>query len=244
MKITKYLCIALGISAVWITCIGSLYFSRAVVNSEKYPVMGVDVSHYQGHIDWNKLAEQNVSFAFIKATEGSGMIDESVKYNLKAADDTDIKISAYHFFSFDSSGETQAENFISTVEKESIDMPPVIDIEYYGDKACNKPDSADMEKILIPLLSALENYYGVKPIIYTTTPVYFRYLHGKFSDYPLWIRNVNFEPAFIDWKFWQYSDKGELYGFRGDEKYIDLNVYNGSEKDFLEEFCSGFKEVN
>ncbi len=214
----------------------SLYFSRAVVNREKYPVMGVDVSRYQGEIDWKKLESQDVSFAFIKATDGSGQVDEFASENLEQAADTDLRFSAYHFFSFDSPGETQAENYISVVDSNEVNMPPVVDIEYYGDKQSSKPSLEEAENILGPLLEKLEEHYGVKPIIYTTLPVYSRYIKENFSDYPLWIRNVNCEPELIDWKFWQYSDKGELEGFVGEEKYIDLNVYNGSEEEFFAEF--------
>ena len=222
--------------------IASCYYSSAMVNSEKYPVFGVDVSNYQGDIDWDILEEQGVRFAFIKATEGSGHVDESVRQNLERASETDIKLSAYHFFSFDSAGETQAANFISVVPADKIDMPPVVDIEYYADKRKNKPSKEEAENILQPLLSELEEYYGVKPIIYTTLPVYRRYVKENFSDYPLWIRSVNFEPDLIDWKFWQYCDSGELEGYNGDEKCIDFNVYNGTEEEFLDEFSSEQEE--
>ena len=103
-------------------------------------------------------------------------------------------------------------------------------------KLGRKPTKEETEQILRPLLEKLEEYYGVKPIIYTTLPVYFRYVKENFSDYPLWIRNVNFEPDLMNWKFWQYCDKGELYGYKGEEKYIDLNVYNGTIEQFLAEF--------
>lgn len=234
--VKRIICAAVGIVMTGIASVCSLYFSEAVVNEEKYPVMGVDVARYQGEINWHKLEEQDVSFAFIKATEGSGHIDEFARSNLEKASETDIKISAYHFFSFDSPGETQAENYISVVGADDINMPPVIDIEYYGDKRSNKPTPEEAESILLPLLERLEEYYGAKPIIYTTLPVYAKYIKESFSDYPLWIRSVCCEPDFIDWKFWQFSDKGELYGFSGEEKYIDLNVYNGSEEDFFAEF--------
>jgi lysozyme len=225
-----------AVTVMTVSELAAVMFSEAVVTEKKYPVMGVDVSHYQGIIDWNLLEEQNVSFAFIKATEGSGHIDESAAENLEKAAETSIMISAYHFFSFDSAGETQAENYISVVGADDINMPPVVDIEYYGDKSSNKPTYEETVEILAPLLERLEEYYGTKPIIYTTLPVYMRYIGDEFSDYPLWIRNVYCEPTVLDWKFWQYSDKGELYGFNGEEKYIDLNVYNGSEEDFLREF--------
>ncbi|MDE6035431.1 MAG: glycosyl hydrolase family 25 [Ruminococcus sp.] len=231
----KIIMTLLGMFMTVATIFFCCYFSSDPDHS-KYTVWGVDVSNYQGLIDWHKLEEQNVSFAFIKATEGSGHIDESARRNLEKVAETSIKKSAYHFFSFDSSGETQAENYISVVGKNELDIPPVIDIEYYADKKSNKPAPEDAEKILRPLLENLEEYYGMKPIIYTTFPVYMRYVRKNFSDYPLWIRNVNIEPDLMDWKFWQYCDKGELYGYTGEEKYIDLNVYNGTIEQFLAEF--------
>ena len=219
-------------------CVGvSALISPLRVSSARYPVFGVDVSHYQGVIDWKVLEDQGVKFAFIKATEGSGHVDESVRYNLEFSAGTGIKRSCYHFFSFDSPGSTQADNFIAAVGRDEIDMPPVIDIEYYADKRSHKPSLEETEAILKPLLERLEAYYGVKPIIYSTLPVYFRYIRKDFSDYPLWIRSVSCEPDLLDWTFWQYSDKGTLTGYDGDEEHIDLNVYNGSAEDFDRQFA-------
>lgn len=237
-------CTLLGGVLLTTAAAGALFFSTAKVNRAKYPVFGVDVSNYQGDINWNELEAQNVSFAFIKATEGSGHTDESVRRNLDRAASTNIRVSAYHFFSFDSAGETQADNYIASVGRDEIDMPPVVDIEYYADKRSNKPSKEDAESILKPLLTKLENYYGVKPIIYTTLPVYCRYIRKNFSDYPLWIRNVNCEPDLMNWKFWQYSDKGTLTGYDGEEEHIDLNVYNGSADEFNSEFAKLTKKAD
>ncbi len=234
--IKKITCIASGGILTAAAMTASCYYSSARVNRDKYPVFGVDVSNYQGLIDWHQLEAQDVSFAFIKATEGSGHVDESARRNLENAAATDIKLSAYHFFSFDSAGETQAANFISVVGRNEIDIPPVVDIEYYADKKNNKPSKSETEAILRPLLEQLEEYYGEKPIIYTTLPVYCRYIKEGFSDYPLWIRSVNMEPDLIDWKFWQYCDSGSLEGYDGDEECIDFNVYNGSLEEFTEEY--------
>lgn len=216
-------------------CTGAV-FSTASPSKTKYPIFGVDVSNYQGIIDWELIEEQGVRFAFIKATEGSGHVDESVRRNLGNIAETDIARSCYHFFSFDSPGETQAENFINIVGKDEIDLPPVVDIEYYGDKFKNKPTREETKSILEPLLEKLEENYGEKPIIYTTLPVYYRYVKENFSDYPLWIRCTQLEPDIMEWKFWQYSDKGRLDGYYGDEPCIDLNVFYGSEEEFYE-YC-------
>lgn len=221
----KILCTLIGFAAAGMAWGSACYFSKAVVDTSKYPVFGVDVSNYQGDINWQKLEEQGVKFAFIKATEGSGHTDESIRRNIERASETGIKISAYHFFSFDSPGETQADNYIAAVGDDEITLPPVIDIEYYGDKKKNKPTAEETEAILRPLLERLEEHYGVKPMIYTTLPVYYKYVSKKFSDYPLWIRSVNFEPDLVDWTFWQYDDHGKLEGYYGDEQYIDFTVY-------------------
>ena len=105
-----------------------------------YPVRGVDVSYYQGDIDWKVLADENIDFAFIKATEGSGHIDTKFEENWEQSGKTDLKRGAYHFFSFESRGEAQAEHFISVVPKEEGMLSPVVDIEFYGNRFYNKPD--------------------------------------------------------------------------------------------------------
>lgn len=192
-----------------------------------YPVRGVDVSHYQGEIDWQQFKEQGIDFAFIKATEGSGYVDGKYRENWENARAAELYIGAYHFFSFDSPPASQAENFISAAGDLNGALPPVVDIEYYGDKRENPPEKQEVVSRLCELLDALETEYGVKPIIYTTYPVYNRYIRNEFQEYPLWIRNVYCPPVDIgrQWTFWQYSDTGELQGTAGEEKYVDLNVF-------------------
>lgn len=213
-----------------------------IPDPEKYPVNGVDVSRYQGTIDWNVLASQDVTFAFIKATEGSSHQDPCFAYNWREAQNSGVYVGAYHFFSFESSGETQAQNYIETVGSLNGALPPVIDIEFYGDYYNEPASKKDTRKILDDLLDKLESHYGVKPIIYTTARAYYSYiLGGSYGDYPLWMRDTYMEPI-VRWKFWQYSDQGVLEGYDGiqpdsTEAYIDLNVYNGSYEKFLSDFA-------
>ena len=209
---------------------------------QKYPVMGVDVSRYQGNIDWPVIASQNIKFAFIKATEGSSHQDPCFAENWEEVKKTNIYSGAYHFFSFESSGETQAQNFINTVgDLENTNLPPVIDLEFYGDYSAAPLSRKETQEILNTLLKRLEEYYHVKPIIYTTSKAYCHYmLGGGYGEYPLWFRNTYQEP-FAGWSFWQYSDKGRLKGYDGiqsdcTEMCIDMNVYHSSYEAFLEEF--------
>ena len=220
---------------------GILIYQRKIVinrpSEEEYPIRGVDVSYYQGEIDWQILAEENIAFAFIKATEGSSHIDTKFRENWEQAGETGLKRGAYHFFSFESSGKTQAEHFISVVPKTAGDISPVIDIEFYGDRFYNRPDAAETRRELQILLDTLEAHYGVKPVIYATESSYSAYIRGHFDAYPLWIRNVYFSPNMGmpgKWTFWQYDSEAKLNGYSGEEEHIDLNVFSGSEKEWAE----------
>lgn len=212
-----------------------LYIGRVQLNGmavKKYQVRGVDVSHYQGDIDWKRLAEQDIDFAYIKATEGSSHVDEKFSENWQEVRDTDLKAGAYHFFSFDSPGATQAANFTGQVEAFEGMLPPVVDFEFYGDKEQNRPEVKAATEQLQIMLDGLEAHYHVKPVIYATEEAWEAYLSQGFSDYPLWIRNVKTRPASAipDWTFWQYSNRTKLDGYQGQEPFIDMNVFCGDRR--------------
>ena len=202
---------------------------------DPYPVKGVDVSSYQKEIDWQGLESEGISFAFIKATEGSSHIDKNFEKNWTEAHNTDMKVGAYHFLSYDTSGETQAENFINTVGKKHGMLPPVIDVEFYGEYAKSHPSKEKMYKILDVLLEELEDEYGKKPIIYTNTHIYEKYISGEYDKYPIWISDHNIPDKLSDgrkWTFCQYTFKAKSKYVADGEKYVDMNVFNGSKWDF------------
>lgn len=224
--------LAVGAVALLIYC--GIIFPNAS-EAGKYQVRGVDVSHYQGDIDWELLSEQNIEFAYIKATEGSSYIDEMFAYNYSQATKTGLRVGAYHFFSFESSGKTQAENFIEVVPKDENALPPVIDFEPYGEYL-KRPTEVETVRIELGwIISDIKDYYGKRPVIYTTEKAYKWYIAGYFDEYDIWIRNVLCRPTLSDdrsWTFWQYSNRGKLDGYSGEEKFIDLNVFSGSQEEF------------
>ena len=132
---------------------------------DEWEVFGVDVSSYQGEVDWPVLAEQGVDFAFIKATEGSLLQDRRFAANWAGAAAAGVRAGAYHFLSYDSPGETQADNFIAAVPVTEGALPPVVDIEFYGEYLDTPPEKERVRAILDPLLERLEAHYGVKPIL-------------------------------------------------------------------------------
>ncbi len=205
-------------------------------SKSEYPVRGVDVSRYQGEIDWAVLSEQDgISFAFIKATEGSSFTDPCFEYNYTEALQTKLRVGVYHFFSFDSAGKTQAEHFIKTVPKNDNMLPPVIDLEFYGDKESNPPSREAVQRNLDEMLNTLEEHYSVKPIIYVTEDSYSAYIEGAYEEYDIWYRNVltsKGPPDGRQWTFWQYTNRKKLEGYSGAEKYIDMNVFRGTKEEF------------
>ena len=240
------------LAAVFLTVAGAVYgycgYKGYILLNHpsrlRYPVRGVDVSHYQGDIDWNAFERQGIEFAYIKATEGSGMVDDRFWENWDKAREAGIKAGAYHFFSFDSPAQGQFENFVRTVPAYREMLPPTVDFEFYGDKKSNPPDPAATREQLGILLDSLEARYGVKPVIYAARDTWELYLKGHFDEYPLWIRSIVTRPHIggDKWTFWQYANRGRLEGYAGGEKFIDLNAFCGS-REAWEEWSGSYSRA-
>lgn len=198
---------------------------------DEYPVQGIDVSHHQRYIDWGKLDKQAVQFVFIKATEGGNHKDSLFQQNWRLARYHGIPCGAYHFFTFCKDGDEQARNYIHYVPKDSIDLPPIIDLEYGGN--CMKENwKEDLIVEIDKYFEIIEDHYQQKVIIYTTNEFYKNYLIGQFPDNPIWIRDILSEPNLPDgrkWLFWQYTNRGRLDGI---ETNVDLNAFVGSKEEF------------
>lgn len=240
-KAIKFLLIIWAVLFAAVGIFGLLVWKKVLIPNvllaSRYPVTGVDVSSYQGKVDWQILAGEGISFAYIKATEGSSFVDPCFAENYEQAQQTGLRVGAYHFFSFDSGGKTQAENFIAVVPSFEGMLPPVVDIEFYGEYEKNPPDREPVREQLDILLLELEAQYGIKPVLYATQKSYQQYLAGDFTDYDIWIRNVYTPPLLSDgrnWIFWQYTDQGKLSGYDGEEQSIDRNVFSGSAEEFAE----------
>lgn len=232
--ISLILVVAIIFSSVFVLAkMKVIYINNWFVNKNDSTI-GVDVSSYQANINMNKLKEQNIQFIYIKATEGSKAQDNTFEKNWDNAKKAGLLSGAYHFFSFDSEGKTQAENFINTVDDNMKGrLIPAVDVEYYGDKKENPPKKEDVVRELKVFLNALEKEYGVKPIIYSGAEIYDKYLKGEFDEYKKWISSF-YTPLSWNYKddlyIWQYLNKGELEGYSGGEKYIDLNILNKDKK--------------
>lgn len=194
----------------------------------QWEVWGVDVSSYQGQVDWDLLRRQGVDFAFLKATEGSSLTDPYFSRNWAGARAAGIAAGAYHFFSYDSPGATQAANFLAAAPPQAGVLPPVIDVEFYGKYLERPMDPEEAWPILDELVEAVTAAWGRPPILYVTARSYRLYVRGRYPDCPLWVSMPIAAPVWTDWSFWQYSHTARLAGYSGTEGRIDLNVFRGS----------------
>lgn len=203
------------------------------VFSDKYFVRGVDVSHHNTAINWNILREEDISFAYLKSTEGATHTDREYKRNYKLAKAAGLKVGTYHFFTFGIDGRQQAEHFIRSSKVYSGDIRPAIDVEH---SPVNHPVSDKRKRLAIirelrKLEAELFDHYGVRAVIYTNKECYSLYIKENFSDNPLWLCDLHDEPnvASDKWVIWQFSHTGNIPGVVGD---IDLNFYRYSFSDF------------
>jgi lysozyme len=199
---------------------------------ENFSIHGIDVSHHQQNINWDLVESMQVKkikigFAFIKATEGIGRVDSRYNYNWTKAKQKNMSRGAYHFFLATKSGKLQAQNFIDVVSLKKGDLPPVLDVEQtYGVR------TDQLRKEVKAFLETVENYYGVKPIIYTNVDFYRQQLGSDFDEYPLWAAHyLEQQNPRIDrsWIFWQHSERGRVNGILTN---VDFNVFNGDSASF------------
>ena len=216
---------------------------RALYGDAEYPegyeIHGIDISHYQGKIDWEQLKNAMIKgcpvrFVIIKSTEGSSRLDENFRENFNQARDFGFIRGVYHFWSNKSTAREQAYYFLDQVHLTDGDLPPVLDIEHKpADKSVE-----DFQRDVLTWLHIVEGKYHVKPIIYTYYKFKEQYLSAPvFEDYPYWIAHYYVDKVQYKgkWKFWQHTDVGKLPGIKG---YVDFNIYNGSYYE-LKQLCIG-----
>jgi lysozyme len=198
-------------------------------------IRGVDVSYYQGDIDWPTVRANGVTFAYIKATEGGDYLDRKFHRNWTAAKDAGIERGAYHFYYLCRPVREQIAWFKSHVPRDPEALPPAIDMEWVPtSKNCQvKPSRSKIIADLRLFLESLERHYGKRPVIYATASFHHDILEGAFNDYPFWLRAIDGPPGerygFRAWHFWQYSARGTLPGVNG---HVDKNAFAGTQAEW------------
>lgn len=199
----------------------------------KHDIHGIDVSKWQGEIDWNQLRAADIAFAFIKSTEGGDLRDERFLEYWRSAKRAGIPRGAYHFYYFCRPAHEQAAWFIANTPRDRSALPPVLDIEWNGHSpTCKKrPPPETVRREMTIFLNIIEKHFNKTPIVYTTVDFHAQNLEGHFNEYTFWLRSVADHPDNVyrqrDWHFWQYTGTGRVPGINGD---ADINVFVGNTK--------------
>ena len=183
------------------------------------PYDGIDISSYQGYIDWNKVSsDKNIRFVFIKATEGATYRSTHYVHNLAQARRNGMLVGSYHYLTSSSTIDEQFRNFSTFAIKDVQDLRPMLDVEVRGNWSRSQLiDSVDK------FCNLIEHHYGVQPMIYSTMEFYNKNLTPHFNKHHLYIGRYSNEPPEINWEgqytIWQFSETGIIPGI---DAYVDL----------------------
>ena len=222
-------------------CFGFVVYSFCYIYADEKKnadsFYGVDVSHYQGNIDWKKVKDSGITFAYIKASQGNHIVDPKFSVNLLETKKVNVFRGAYHFFEPGQNAQSQAQLFIKIINSHGGckgSLPPALDIEVIG--------TASKEQLKIGIaewLQIVEFGTGCKPIIYTNSAFWNQYFtNDEFSDYELWLAEYG-KKAILpkEWKketLWQFTDKDIVDGIHSK---VDEDKFIGTKTELINLIC-------
>ncbi len=187
---------------------------------------GMDVSYYEGTIDWHAIAASGIKFAFIRVSDGTGVPDTQFDANWSGARAVGIIRGAYQFFRANEDPTAQADLLLSHMGTLSPgDLPPVVDVEVSGGVS-----TSTLAANLGTWLHVVDSAVGRPSIIYSSSRVWGTLTgDADYSGHPLWVANWSVScPAvpspWTGWEFWQTTDSGSVGTISGS---VDLDVFNG-----------------
>jgi len=208
---------------------------KGVRRAHAMPVQGIDISKYQGKIDWPLVQRSGISFAYLKVSEGGDHVDSRFYENWYGAARARVPRGAYHFMYWCRTPEEQAIWFSKAVPQDRDQLPPVLDLEWnnHSQNCTRKVPREEALYYTKVMLQAMEFHTGKKPVIYTDINFHKDVLEGELKDYEFWLRSVAAEPhqryRNRPWHFWQYTATGRVPGIKG---HVDRNAFRGSRKDW------------
>ena len=228
-------------------------FSYGVIEGDNKPhpgvnrarnleIQGIDISRYQGNIDFGAARRAGTRFAFIKATEGGDYVDPAFASNWRRSAEAGMVRGAYHFMTWCRPAEEQAAWFAANVPNDPYSLPPVLDLEWNNHSAsCPKMPSVEVALAQTRImLAAMEAHTGKLPIIYTDINFHRDVLAGRNIENTFWLRSVAAEPhrryRNQGWTFWQWTQTGTMPGIRGE---VDRNSFYGSEDEWVRFILTG-----
>lgn len=210
---------------------------RTEADLADYNVRGIDISHWQPHVDWGRLQRDSLNgfpirFVIVKSTEGTDRRDPRFPDYFCQARRAGFITGAYHFFRPEQDAAEQARFYLENARLLPGDLPAILDVEVRGGKS-EEQFRADV----LTWLRAVEAATGRPPILYSGVSFKQQHLSGpRFDAYPYWAAHYSGRraPRYGGrWVMWQYTEEGRVSGVRGT---VDLNVFNGKIQD-LQALC-------
>jgi lysozyme len=219
--------VVIGIAALGAFLFWFGYLAHYRPPKEGRYVYGIDVSHYQGSNDWEKVANDGISATYIKATEGSSSQDSMFADNLGGANRVGLHVGAYHFFSLCSEGKTQAANFLENANPANFDLPPAVDLEF-GPGCVERPSVRQFRKELSAFVTTVESATG-RPVLFYVGASFDQMYHVSGSTEsagrPTWAVSFARKPS-SDFAVWQVHGFAQVAGINGrvDFDLVDLEA--------------------
>ena len=210
---------------------------NSINKSTEKKARGIDVSHYQGTINWPKV-KQNNSFVFIKASEGAQTVDKEFHQNVQGANQEGMLVGAYHFFDPDIAADKQAQHFIKTIDLQSLSLPPVLDVELQP-----KYENAQFLKNVRLWMTIIAKKTGCQPILYTNHAMWKQYFEKHMTEYPLWLSEYDTTLGHIKnipWHYWQHTSNGKTEGINN---LVDLSYYKSNQKSLIKQAACKFQTL-
>ena len=196
---------------------------------------GIDISKWQGDVDWNAVAGDNVKFSFVRVSDGLNSKDQFFDKNWEESRGAGIYTGVYQFFRPNQSVLGQADYLLEkmgcdmaakTCPITDMDLPPVIDVEH-------RPSGWSKTQMRNAVRTWIERVeeFGLEPVIYTGRYFWRDYVGSdEWNDHPLWLAHYtnncpNIPNDWSDWDFWQFTDSGSIAGVSGG---TDTNQFNGT----------------
>lgn len=185
---------------------------------------GIDVSEWQGNIDFRKVKEDGIEVVYIRSSQGFSYEDSKFERNYEEAKKQGLKIGAYHYVTArtEEEGKQQAKFFISLLSNKKIDCKLAMDFEYFDGLT-----KEEINKIALAFLKEVERLSGKKAVVYSDTYNAIHTFNKDVAAYPLWVAQygVN-EPQsngnWDNWEGWQYTSRGRINGINGN---VDRDKY-------------------
>lgn len=208
----------------------SLIFLQSTMYSTTDFYKGIDISYYQGEVNFKELSSSGIKYLYIRAGEGENIVDSRFEENYKNAESQDLNYGFYYYVTAKNTtqAESQAEHFSSLISGLAYSLRPAMDFEEFTDISIEESN-----EIALSFLKKLEELTKVTPVIYTDTYCVESRWSSELADYPLWVADYAHlaEPQnyslpensiWTQWTAYQYSDSATFSGIDGN---VDADIF-------------------